>query len=571
MSLSATINIARSALSTSQLGLQVSSMNMANAANPQYTRQIAMLQAIKGRVSDPYQIGQGVAVTQVRRQIDEALQRRLWAGNSAEFSSAQQYNVLSQLETILNEGTDFDMSSQLSSFFNTWTEATTLLNSQPTIVDQGQALATFIQNMRSDLFTQREQLEDQIDAQVLRADAILDEIAGINRVITEREIGEAEASGLRDARDALVTELSQLIDVSVFETNTGAYDIYSGSTPIIQGARNRGIEITRVTENGQLSVRVELQADSTPLPVTGGSIGGLLASRDGVIDETLEKLDTLTAQLIFQVNRMHSTGVNEDWLTSSSATLQIPLADQTLALNDPNNSTLADLPFSADNGGFLIHVRTKDGASTTRRIDVDLDGIDNTGAPGFADDTSAEDIRAAIDAIGGLTATFDPSGRLVIDADPGYSFAFAEDTSGALATLGVNSFFTGDGADNIAVREGLEVMLGRLEGDQFVANGTAKLIGQVADDALDDLSGLSITKFWAEQAQDIATQTSSALNKTQADTLIRESLDAQRAGISGVSVDEESINLLTYQRQYQGAAQVITTAQEMFDTLLALL
>jgi len=572
MSLTSSINIARSALTTSQLGLQVASMNMANAANPNYTRQIAMLEAIRGRVSEPYQIGQGVAVTEVRRQIDEALQRRLWSGNSAEFSSAQQFGVLSQLETILNEGTEFDMSTQLSSFFNTWTEATTLLDSQASIQNQGQSIASFIRNMRSDLTTQRRQIEDQIDAQVLRADDILDEIAAINRTITESEIGPTESSGLRDQRDALVTELSQLIDVDVFETNQGTYDIYSGSTPIIQGARNRGIEIRRVTDDsGVLSVRVELRADSTPLPVTGGSIGGLLASRDGAIDATLDKLDTLASQLIFEVNKLHSTGINEDWLTSTSATLQVAGGNQSLALNDPNNSTFANLPFAAVNGGFTVNVRNANGSSSTTRIDIDLDGLDNAGLPGFADDTSAEDIRAQIDAIDGVTASFDSSGRLQIEAEPGFSFSFSEDTSGALAVMGVNSFFTGDNAADIGVREDLEVMLGRLdENGQFIANGTAKLIGGLAEDAVGGLNGLSINKFWAQQTQDIASKTSSARNKANADTLIRESLDAQRASVSGVSIDEESINLLSYQRQYQGAAQVITTAQQMFDTLLSL-
>lgn len=572
MSLTSSINIARSALTTSQLGLQVSSMNMANAANPNYTRQIAMLEAIRGRVSEPYQIGHGVAVTEVRRQIDEALQRRLWSGNSAEFSSAQQFGVLSQLETILNEGTEFDMSSQLSSFFNTWTEATTLLDSQATIQNQGEAIASFIRNMRSDLTTQRRQIEDQIDAQVLRADDILDEIAAINRTITESEIGPTEASGLRDQRDALVTELSQLIDVDVFETNQGTYDIYSGSTPIVQGARNRGIEIRRVTDDsGVLSVRVELRSDSTPLPITGGSIGGLLASRDGAIDATLEKLDTLASQLIFEVNKLHSTGINEDWLTSTSSTLQVASGNQALALNDPNNSSFANLPFAAVNGGFTVNVRNENGSSETLRIDIDLDGLDNAGLPGFADDTSAEDIRAAIDGLDGITASFDSSGRLQISADAGYSFSFSEDTSGALAVMGVNSFFTGDNAADIDVREGLEVMLGRIDTNgQFIANGTAKLIGSIAEDAVGGLGGLSINKFWAQQAQDIASKTSSARNKANADTLIRESLDAQRASVSGVSIDEESINLLSYQRQYQGAAQVITTAQQMFDTLLSL-
>ncbi|MAO22889.1 MAG: flagellar hook-associated protein FlgK [Phycisphaerae bacterium] len=574
MSLTSSINIASSALTASQLGLQVTSMNMANAANPSYTRQIAMLQAIRGRVSDPYQIGQGVAVTEVRRQIDEALQSRLWAGTAAENSSAQQYGVLAQLETILNEGTEFDMSTQLSSFFNSWTEATTLLDSAATIQNQGEAVASFIRNMRSDLTTQRQQIEDQIDAQVLRANGILDEIATINQTITESEIGDAEASGLRDQRDALVTELSQLMDVSVHENNAGAYDIYSGSTPIVQGGRNRGVEISRVTDdNGQLSVRVEIIADSTPLPVSGGSIGGLLASRDGAIDETLEKLDTLAAQLIFEVNKLHSTGINEDWLTSSAATLAIPSADRALALNDPNNSTLSGLPFEAVNGGFTINVRNDDGSSSTRRIEIDLDGIDSTGQPGFGDDTSADDILAAINATPsiGITASFDSSGRLQIEADPGYSFSFSEDTSGALAVLGVNSFFTGDGAADIGVREDLEVMLGRLDDTgQFIANGTAKLIGDLGNEAVSGLGELSIQKFWSQQATDIASKTASARNKANADAIIRESLDAQRASVSGVSIDEESINLMSYQRQYQGAAQVITTAQEMFDTLLAL-
>ncbi len=572
MSLTSSIYIARSALTSSQLGLQVSSMNMANAANPNYTRQIAMLEAIRGRVSEPYQIGQGVAVTEVRRQIDEALQRRLWSGNSAEFSSAQQFGVLSQLETILNEGTEFDMSTQLSSFFNTWTEATTLLDSQATIKNQGESIASFIRNMRSDLTTQRRQIEDQIDAQVLRADDILDEIASINRTITESEIGPTEASGLRDQRDALVTELSQLIDVDVFETNQGTYDIYSGSTPIVQGARNRGIEIQRITDdNGELSVRVELRADSTPLPVSGGSIGGLLASRDGAIDATLEKLDTLASQLIFEVNKLHSTGINENWLTSTSSTLQVSGTDQALALNDPNNNSFGDLPFAAVNGGFTVNVRNANGSSSTTRIDIDLDGLDNAGLPGFADDTNAEDIRAAIDAIDGVTASFDSSGRLQIEAEPGFSMSFSEDTSGVLAVMGVNSFFTGDNASDIGVREDLEVMLGRLdETGQFIANGTAKLIGDVANEAVDGLGGISVNKFWAQQTQEIASKTSSARNKANADTLIRESLDAQRASVSGVSIDEESINLLSYQRQYQGAAQVITTAQQMFDTLLSL-
>ena len=47
-----------------------------------------------------------------------------------------------------------------------------------------------------------------------------------------------------------------------------------------------------------------------------------------------------------------------------------------------------------------------------------------------------------------------------------------------------------------------------------------------------------------------------------------DSLSSQRAQYSGVSLDEEMIDLLKFQRSYQISARVITTVDEMFDALL---
>ncbi len=572
MSLNATLQIANSSLIASQIGLQVASHNLANAATPGYTRQVAMLQALRGRITDPHMIGSGVAVAQVRRQIDQALQERLWTGVADQSSAVQQLTVYSQLESILNEGTEFDTSSQLASFFNTWSEATTLLDTSATLVNQGKTLTSFIRSMRGELMNQRRQIEDQIDAQTGRADALLQEIADINRTIAEREIGPAQASAMRDRRDQLVTELSQIMDVTANENPEGLYDVYVGSTPVVLGARNRGLEIHRETVNGQVTVTPRLKDNGAPLKVRAGSLGGLLASRDGAVDQTIAKLDQLASRLIFEVNKIHATGSNASGLSTTSANLAIPLGDRTLPISDPNNRTFADLPYAAGTGGFYVEVRNKNtGTSDRVWIEVDADGIDDNGLPGHADDTTPEDIRAALDAIDGLTATFTPDGRLQIDASPGFAFAFDEDSSGVLGVMGVNSFFTGTTAQDIDVRENVEVMLGRFVDGQFVENANAKKMGELAETALDALGGATIGKFWALHAQDVATRSSGARVGAEAATIVRESLEAQRAGVSGVSVDEESINLLTYQRQYQAAAQVVQVTQTMFDTLLALI
>lgn len=571
MSLNSTLQIANSSLIASQIGLQVASNNLANAATPGYTRQIAMLQALRGRVTDPNMIGAGVAVAQVRRQIDQALQERLWNGVADQSSSVQKLTVYSQLESILNEGTDFDTSSQLSSFFNAWSEATTLLDTQATLINQGKSMAGFIRNMRSELMSQRRQIENQIDAQTTQANALLQEIADINRTISEREIGQAQASALRDRRDQIVTDLSSLMDITVNENPEGLYDVFVGSTPIVLGTRNRGVEIQRETINGLVTVTPRLKDNGAPLNVRSGSLGGLLQSRAGAIDATIEKIDRLASQLIFEVNKLHSTGTNADGLTASTGTLAIASANRNLAISDPNNTTFASLPFAAQTGGFFVEVRNKNtGTSDRVWIEVDLDGIDANGLPGTGDDTTPQNILDAINAVDGLTATFTPDGRLDIGASPGFSFSFDDDSSGILAVLGVNSFFTGTTAQDINVREGVEVMLGRFVDGQFVENANAKRIGELAEKSLSALGGQNITKFWSLHAQDVATQSSSARIGADAATIVRESLEAQRAAVSGVSIDEESMNLLTFQRQYQAAAQVVKVTQSMFDVLLNL-
>ena len=44
----------------------------------------------------------------------------------------------------------------------------------------------------------------------------------------------------------------------------------------------------------------------------------------------------------------------------------------------------------------------------------------------------------------------------------------------------------------------------------------------------------------------------------------------QRSSVSGVSVDEEMTNLMTFQRAYQASAQLVTTVNTMLGDTLAM-
>ncbi|MFG0305999.1 MAG: flagellar hook-associated protein FlgK [Phycisphaerales bacterium JB040] len=577
MSLSATINAARTALNVSSLGLQVAGNNMANVATPGYSRQIAHLKALAGARSGGYGIGAGVGVASVQRKVDEALLRRLRAGISDEHAASTKVATFSQLESILNELTGFDLSTDLNSFFGVWSEATSLLESGSVVIEQGVKMAGSIQNLREEMVQLRRQIEDQIDQGANAANQVLEEIARLNVQITSSEIGPTQASALRDQRDQLVAELSTFIDVSAVEDGQGSLDILIGSTPIIIGGENRGVDIERRTnEAGELEVLVVADADRTPLRVRGGQLGGLLESRDGSIDRAIEDLDALAAQMIFEVNRLHSTGSSRAGYASVTSSLQVGPSDRTLALNDPTNTSLSALPFAAANGGFYVNVRNETtGSSDTVWVEVDLDGIDDTGAQGYADDTSAEDIRAAIDAVDGLRATWSADGRLEIQGETGFTFSFEDDSSSALAVLGVNSYFEGTSGKDIRVRESLvsnpnSLALGRWEDGSYVENGTALGIARLQEIDIAGLSGRTPSEFWGDSVQRVAVTSASAYTEANATAIVRESLESQRSAVSGVSLDEESINLVTYQQQYQGAARVIQIADQLTQELMNL-
>ena len=45
-------------------------------------------------------------------------------------------------------------------------------------------------------------------------------------------------------------------------------------------------------------------------------------------------------------------------------------------------------------------------------------------------------------------------------------------------------------------------------------------------------------------------------------------IENQRQSVSGVSLDEEMTNLISYQRGYQASARTMTMMDEMLDTLI---
>ena len=97
------------------------------------------------------------------------------------------------------------------------------------------------------------------------------------------------------------------------------------------------------------------------------------------------------------------------------------------------------------NGTFQVLVYNKTtGLTQTHDVQISENGL-NT-------DTSLASLATQLNSISGLSATTTPEGKLTISTTSAdQQVAFAGDTSGVLAALGINTFFTGSDALGIAV------------------------------------------------------------------------------------------------------------------------
>ncbi|MFP6762582.1 MAG: flagellar basal body rod C-terminal domain-containing protein, partial [Planctomycetaceae bacterium] len=166
-------------------------------------------------------------------------------------------------------------------------------------------------------------------------------------------------------------------------------------------------------------------------------------------------------------------------------------------------------------------------------------------------------------AFGAGTVTTGDTLTLDVIADP--------DTANVLSALGLNTLFSGTTALDLKVTARL-----RNDPSAFAAsrNGQSGDSGNLLRFATQRDSGIvGGTDLTTEQyLADIVAESGQRVNDLQvADEqllMIGESLSAERDSISGVSTDEELLNLLKHQRGFQAAAQLISVVERTLDDLL---
>lgn len=318
------MRIATSGIRTHRVLEEVIGQNIANASNENYTRQQVQLDTLGTVFDGKHFLGQGVNATEVMRVRDELLDTQLRGSKAGASYYDTKVTWLEKIQSALNEPSDTGINSQLSAFWESWSE----LSSDPQGLATRSAVISRTQNLTRMLNTTDEQLvrySDDLD-QSLRQEigsinALTSEIAQLNDEIFEIEAGRTvQANDLRDRRDAALDKLSDLAPIQYYEDANGMMTVAIGLHPAVSGDKSENL----VAKNDPLDaskLRVMWEHGDRFRGVDGGSLGALLNLRDSVIPQTRGELDAIANLLLTEVNKLYGNGVGLSPVTSTESAL----------------------------------------------------------------------------------------------------------------------------------------------------------------------------------------------------------------------------------------------------------
>ena len=343
------LSIAKEALLTHQLSIQVASHNIANVDTPGYTRQSLELSTHNATPVSAGMLGGGVLGTNILRNYDQFMVQRLANQESTLGNLQAQQESRRLVETVFNEAPGMAINDLMSQFWNSWQDLSdnpeisatrqAVTQSSHLIIDQLHSMTTEMAQAKFDIGV-------SLDTAIEDVNSIVNQIANLNVEIAGAESAAGQANDMRDKRDTLVNELSQLLDISFFEDKNGAYTVLmaDGHT-LVESNESWQVD----WENNELIwVNKDANGGETRRPIgggeeLGGKIGGWLEVRGNLIEgdpnNFLGRLDAFANSLIREINQQHSQGVGLTLFSDSLTGTQVKDVASLTSTVDPTTAT----------------------------------------------------------------------------------------------------------------------------------------------------------------------------------------------------------------------------------------
>jgi len=616
-----TLNIGYTGLSAAQVGINTTGHNIANAETEGYSRQRVITSAATPVGLRVGQVGNGVEVQDIKRVFDNFVFDRYNSVSADKEYTEFEQQTLEELSTYFPEIDGVGVKADLAEFYNMWqTFADNPDNDsiKVALAKQTETLSKHITQTQDQVLTLQQQVNDQLAVNINQVNDLAKQLADINISINNAENGGGySANDLRDKRNVIERSLSRLIGANVNQgqldaniqidsnanTRTGSYTLSVNGFNIVDGNTYHPLRLDKEENKfGFYNVSYERQ-DGTLIPMNeeihGGKIGAILDLRggaldttsgmpvDGILQKTVTDLDAFSQGLIEATNNLYAQSAS------------VKKESNIIELNSSNSLVSSDIGIKE--GSFDVVVYDVDGNEVaTRTIDINVatsmsNGTNSIKSQIEANTDDNDDSNATNDIDDYLSFSYAPSATgeqtLVLNVNAlssskGYTFSLKDNLtddsfdSGTnfAGALGLGRYFDGHNARDIQLTNELADNPTKLHAGYSSSAGDNRLALNMVQQQFEnynfnvgsDTYDTTIYGMFDVTSTYVGVSTNSAISRNDTISTQFNAIELEYNSVSKVSIDEEMTNLIKYQTSYGAAAKVITTVDQMMQTLLGI-
>jgi len=616
-----TLGIGYSGLNAAQVGINTTGHNISNAETEGYTRQRVITSAATPIIMRPGQVGNGVEVQDIKRVFDNFVFDRYNSVSSDKEYSDFEKQTLEELSTYFPEVDGVGIKTDLSQYYNMWqTFADNPDNDsiKVALAKQSETLTKHIQQTQGQVLNLQHQMNDQLAVNIKQVNDLAQQLADLNVSIDNAENGgKYTANDLRDKRNVIERSLSRLIGANVNQgqleaniqidsnsnTRTGSYTLSVNGFNIVDGGTYHPLRLDNDKNKfGFYDISYERQ-DGVLIPmneeIKGGKIGAILDLRggaldttsgmpvDGVIQKTVTDLDAFAKGLIETTNNIYAQSAS---VRKESNIVELE-----------GSNSLVSSNMGIKEGSFDVVIYDLDGnavASRTVNIDVETsmtNGTNSIKAQLEVNKDDNDDSNATNDVDDFLKFNYAPSAtgeqKLELYMTPeaeskGYTFSVKDNVkegsfnSGTnfAGALGLGRYFDGKNARDVKLNTTFELNPTLLHAGYSSSAGDNRLALDMVQQQFEKYDfhvgsedyNTTLYGMFDVTSTYVGIATNAATSRNDTVTTQFNATELEYNSVSKVSVDEEMTNLIKYQTSYGAAAKVITTVDQMMQTLLGI-
>ncbi|MFB1640359.1 flagellar hook-associated protein FlgK [Campylobacter sp. MRC_CM3] len=593
-------------LKASEVQIATTSNNISNANATFYTRQ-RVVQTTNGYVSsNGVQVGTGTAIESIVRLHDEYSYFKLKGASTQLEYTKYMASTLQEISERFPDLQNTGILQDLENYNKAWNDFASNPNENATkiaLVKASQTLTESINNTFSTLDKIQKKINNDIKSTVEEINRIGEEIATINKQIYGQEALPTEhANELRDRRDELELTLSKLVSAVASKneinqdnrldttiTDPGhQYNLSIEGFSIVDGINFHPLKLDYDDKNKSYSIYYET-ADEKVRDLTGKISGGQLGAQldlrgrnydkskgkysDGIIQGYMDSLDTFSKTMINETNNLYASSakspVTSDYLPGLQGNIPLMNYDRTIQ------------PGSFD----IVLYDEKGDKKVTKTINIDvnttMDDIVRQ-IKANTDDNNNKDPNDDVDDLINVSFSYDPTsndGLFQLTAKSGYKIAIEDKGTNFAGAFSIGGFFSGNSASDIKVKDSIlsdpstvRASLNGVDSGNDMANKIIQLQYNKVNFYNEDgtIDHLTMEEYYRKFTGKIGSDGENNNVVNASNQTFYNSVYSEYQSKSGVNTNEELAALIQWQSSYGASAKIVTTIDQMLDTLLGI-